>query len=305
MQIVHEAPASFRSSALRPGPLGLIRQAIEDIWSRRRLIQYLVRADIKKKGSDTILGNLWWVVDPLLQMAVYVILFSIIFQRAQPDFPLFLFAAILPWKWFGSSVGDSVTSVVQQERLIKQIQFPKIVLPVATVSAGVVNFAFGLVPLFAILLLLPGHLTPAVLWVPLIALVQFLFTLAVALVASSINVFYRDVGNLTRHVLLLWFYLSPALWSFERFGDQTSEVGRLGIAILHLNPFAILLDAYRTAIYGRVVQEAVAGRVVDRFTPGTTPDLVALGVLGLVSLVLVALAAYLFKRLEPAFAKVL
>ncbi|MBA2254496.1 MAG: ABC transporter permease [Chloroflexi bacterium] len=303
MQFVHEAPVSFRSSALRPGPLGLVAQAVREVWSRRRLIQYLVRADVKKKGSDTLLGNLWWVIDPLLQMVVYVVLFSIIFRRSQPDFPLFLFAAILPWKWFGSSIGDAVTSVVSQERLIKQIQFPKIVLPVASVAAGVVNFAFGQIVLLGLLLLMPGHLSIHVLWIPVIAAVQFLFTLALALLTSAVNVFYRDVGNLTRHVLLLWFYLSPALWSFERFADgQNNDVTRLGVAILRLNPFAILLDAYRTAIYGRVVTGADGS---DTFTPGQVPDLLALGILALISLALVAGATLLFKRLEPAFAKVL
>jgi lipopolysaccharide transport system permease protein len=310
MQIVHEAPVSFRSSALRPGPLGLVAQALHEVWSRRRLIQYLVRADVKKKGSDTILGNLWWVIDPLLQMAVYVILFSIIFQRAQPDFPLFLFAAILPWKWFNSTIGDAVTSVVLQDRLIKQIQFPKIVLPVATVTAGIVNFTFGLLPTMGLLLLMPGHLSINVLWVPVIAAVQFIFTLALSLVVSAVNVFYRDVGNLSRHVLLLWFYLSPALWSFERFEGQGGPITRLGVSILRLNPFAVLLDAYRTVIYGRIVSTTVTGAdgkatVVDTFTPGQPPDLIALGILALASLALLALATLLFKRLEPAFAKVL
>ena len=73
---------------------------------RRRLIRYLVQADIHKKGADTLLGNLWWVLDPLLQMVVYVVLVSVIFDRAVPDYPLFIFAAILPWKWFQSSVQD-------------------------------------------------------------------------------------------------------------------------------------------------------------------------------------------------------
>jgi ABC-type polysaccharide/polyol phosphate export permease len=303
MQIVHEAPVAFRSSAVRPGPVGLVAQAIRETWSRRRLIQYLVRAGVKKKGADTFLGNLWWVVDPVLQMVVYLVLFSIIFQRSQPDFPLFLFAAILPWKWFSSAVGDAVTAVVSHERLIKQIQFPKIVLPVAAVVAGVVNFGFGLGVLFVMAVLMPGHLSLNVLWIPVIAAVQFLFTLALALVASAINVFYRDVGNVTRHVLLLWFYLSPALWSFERFADgQHNDMTRLGVQLLRLNPMAVILEAYRTAIYGKVV---VSPTGADTFTPGQAPDLMALGILALFSIALVGLATLLFKRLEPAFAKVL
>ena len=107
----------------------------------------LIRADLKKKGSDTVLGNLWWVIDPLLQMLVYVVFVTIIFARSTPDYPLFIFAAILPWKWFTSTIYDGITSVVGQERLIKQIQFPKIILPTASTVAGIANFIFGLVAL--------------------------------------------------------------------------------------------------------------------------------------------------------------
>ena len=113
-----------------------MREAIEDVLSRRRLVGYLVRADIKKKGADTFLGNLWWVIDPLLQMLVYVIFVSLIFQRKTPDYPLFVLAAILPWKWFTSSVSDAASAVVGQGQLIKQIQFPKIVLPMASTTAA-------------------------------------------------------------------------------------------------------------------------------------------------------------------------
>ena len=110
MAVVSEAPASFRSSAIRPRPLALIRTGFDELFSRRRLIRYLVQADLKKKGADTLLGNIWWVIDPLLQMLVYVILVSVIFDKTVPggDYPLFIFCAILPWKWFTSSVNDGI-----------------------------------------------------------------------------------------------------------------------------------------------------------------------------------------------------
>src|SRR5665213_1736637 len=110
---------TYRSNAKRRSSIGLILEGWGEIWSRRRLIIYLARADLKKKGSDTVLGNLWWVIDPLLQMMVYVVLVDFIFHKAVPDYPLFIFCAILPWKWFTSSTYDGITSVVGQERLIK------------------------------------------------------------------------------------------------------------------------------------------------------------------------------------------
>ena len=126
MSATTEAPAAFHNAAGRRGPLALLREAIDDIRSRRRLVRYLVQADMRKRGSDTLLGNLWWVIDPLLQMVVYVI-FVAILSRGQgiDDYPLFIFAAILPWKWFTSVLSDAVNSVVGQERLIKQIAVPE------------------------------------------------------------------------------------------------------------------------------------------------------------------------------------
>jgi ABC-type polysaccharide/polyol phosphate export permease len=279
---------AFRSSADSPNPIGLIREAIRESWSRRRLIRYLVQADLKKKGADTLLGNLWWVLDPLLQMAVYVILISVISARPQPAYPLFIFAAILPWKWFTSSINDAIVSVTSKERLIKQLHFPKIVLPFAAAGAGVANFAFGLIALA--LLLVAFYLeraTPTLLLIPVIAVVQFTFTLSLSLVVAAINVFYRDVGNVSRHVLRLWFYLSPALYStaqIQKLADSNPLVGQA----MALNPFAVLFESYRAVIYD-----------------GVLPDWTGLVRLFLVSLVLVALATIVFKRLEPTFAKVL
>jgi ABC-type polysaccharide/polyol phosphate export permease len=254
-----------------------------------------VQADLRKKGSDTLLGNIWWVLDPLLQMAVYVVLVSVIFARSQPDYPLFIFAAILPWKWFTSSVGDSITSIVSQGNLIRQLQFPKIVLPLAATFAGIVNFSFGLIPLLALLVLLyPDRLSATLLLIPLIAFVQLVFTLSLALALAAFNVFLRDVGNIARHVLRLWFYLSPGLYGIEQLGQSNVlESHPWALELLKANPFAILFTAYRAVIYG---------------TPEggpQTPDWAALGVLLAVSVVLVLMAMVVFKRLEPSFAKVL
>lgn len=288
MNVVDEVPTSFQTTARRSRALGLLSEAARETWSRRRLIRYLLHADLRKKGADTLLGNTWWVLDPLLQMAVYVVLVSLIFQRAQPDYPLFIFAAILPWKWFSSSIGDAIGSVVGVERLIKQIKFPKIVLPVAATVAGIVNMTFGLLPLAGLLVLFyADRISPFLVLIPLIAAVQFVFTLALAVLLSAINVFYRDVGNVSRHALRLWFYLSPALYSLDQV-RTFAQLDPLIVRLMTLNPFAVLFEAYRAVIYH-----------------GMAPDWPGLIALFTVSLGLLALTTVLFKRVEPAFAKVL
>jgi ABC-type polysaccharide/polyol phosphate export permease len=304
MAVASEAPASFRSSAIRPRPLALVRQGFIELLSRRRLIRYLVQADLKKKGADTLLGNLWWVIDPLLQMLVYVVLVTVIFARSQVYYPLFIFCAILPWKWFNSSIIDGIGAVVGMERLIKQIAFPKLVLPVASVFSGVVNFFFGMIPLAVLILvfyrtpeLVPATDTEAayfaggihlsLLLIPVVAAVQLLMTLPIAIVLAAINVFYRDVGNLARHVLRLAFYVSPGIYDIATLNHAADKVTAIKAVIL-INPWTTLFTAYRDVIY-----------------KGQAPDWSGLIYLSVVSLVLLALAILFFKRVEPTFAKVL
>jgi ABC-type polysaccharide/polyol phosphate export permease len=285
-----EAPASFRSSSVRPGALDLVVGGVREVLSRRRLISYMIRADLKKKGADTLLGNVWWVIDPLLQMVIYWVLVTIVFNRGVEDYGLFVFAAILPWKWFESTVRDGVNSVTGQERLIKQIYFPKLVLPVSAVGAGVVNFAFGLIPLVGLTLVLySDRLSAWFLLIPVVAAVQFVFSLAVAISVAAVNVFYRDVGNLTRHVMRFWFYLSPVLYGADVVLDSDFAQANPWVAtVFNLNPWTQLIEAYRNLIYY-----------------SAPPDWAALAALAIVSVLLVAGAILLFKRVEPTFAKVL
>ncbi len=274
----------------RPNALRLIVSGLTDIWSRRRLTRYLVQADLSKHGADTVLGNVWWILDPLLQMGVYVVFVTLLVggTRKIEDYPLFVFAAILPWKWFSSAINDSILSVVARERIIKQVHFPKIVLPVAAAVSGIVNFAFGLIPLVAMILLFyRDRLSWTLILIPLVAVVQFAFTLGLSILASAINVFYRDVGNVARHVLRLWFYLSPALYSVEQVNTISASHPEVGV-VFGLNPFTVLFEGYRAVIYD-----------------GRPPSWIGLGILFLVSLMVLAACTYLFKRLEPAFAKVL
>jgi len=294
MSATSEVPAAFRNAAGERGPLRLIGEAISDIRSRQRLVRYLVQADIRRRGTDTVLGNVWWVLDPLLQMVVYVVFVTIIAPRKVPDYPLFIFAAILPWKWFTSSIGDATSSIVGKDQLIKQIQFPKIVLPTAAAVAGIVSFFFGLAALGLLMLFYPDRISPYLVLIPVIASVQFVFTLACAYLVAAGNVFFRDLGNVEGHLMRLWWVLSPGLYSLAALDE-------LGIFQSHpflrtlagANPFAILFEAYRMVIYG-----------TPEGPPGL-PNFASLAVLLVASIGFLGLTTIVFKRLEPNFAKVI
>src|SRR5262245_1282389 len=292
-----DAAATIRQSPSGPSSLTLLRQGITDILSRRRLIRYLVQADMKKRGTDTVLGNLWWILDPLLQLVVYYVFITIIARRPGPDYALFIFAAIVPWKWFSAVITDATTSVVNAERLIRQIAFPKLVLPVSVTTAGVVGFLWGLIPLGGLMLLHWPRISIMLVWFPVIALVQFVFTLAMAILISAANVFFRDLGNALGHALRLWWFLSPGLYSLDNLRNVEFVQRHPIVAdVFALNPFSVLFEAYRAVIYG----------VPDGPQPSAhPPDLAALGALFVASLLLLAICITFFKRVEPEFAKVL
>jgi ABC-type polysaccharide/polyol phosphate export permease len=296
MSATSEVPAAFRHAAGDRGALRLIREGVSDLRSRRRLVRYLVQADIRKRGADTLLGNIWWVLDPLLQMAVYVVFVTIIVPRPTPDYPLFIFAAILPWKWFTATITDSTVSIVGKDQLIKQIQFPKIVLPAASTVAGVVSFGFGLVALGLLMLFYRDRITPYLLLIPVIAAVQFVFTLACSFLVAAGNVFFRDLGNVESHAMRLWWFLSPGLYSLAIL-DSLNIFKEYPIlrTLAGANPFAILFEAYRKVIYGSS----------NPVAPPGLPDFASLTVLLIASLIFLAFTTLVFKRLEPNFAKVI
>jgi ABC-type polysaccharide/polyol phosphate export permease len=269
--------------------LQLLREAGTEVFGRSRLIRYMVAATMKRTHANTLLGQLWWILDPLFTMAIYVVLVQIIFNVDIPDYPLFIFAAILPWKWFDMALSTGAGAVTAREGLIRQIQFPKIVLPVAGVLAATVSFAISLIALGLVYIFFLDRLSWWVLALPLIAAVQFAFALALAIGLAAANTFYRDVQNLLRHVARLWFYASPGLWSLD---EHVLDEGLLR-TILSLNPMAWVLESYRNIIWGTAAGDPAG------------PEFMGLLYTLVVAMVLLIVSIAVFKRTEPAFAKVI
>jgi ABC-type polysaccharide/polyol phosphate export permease len=254
---------------------------------RRRLVWYLTISEIRNKGANSLLGNIWWFLDPALQLFVYFLLVSVIFQQAQPAILLFLGSAILPWKWFSAALASATTSVRSREQVMRQIAFPHIVLPASSVFASVANFMFALVPLGALYLLYPDRLTPWSLAVLPVAVVQFLWTVPIVIALSAVAVFFRDISNFIPHGLRIWFYLSPALFPLEKLqalGDQHPWFG----FFVAINPFTWIFSGYRDALYY-----------------GRSPEWETLGALALASIPATLLSIFFFRRVSPLFVKVL
>ena len=257
-------------------------RTLKDLLYRRELIAYLTIGQLKQAYQNLTLGYLWWFLNPLLWTAVYWLLVVGIFDRGEPNYPLFLLCAILPWRAFVTSIGQAMTCLSGQERLIKQIPFPRAVLPLSVVLANSVNLAFGLIFLVLVAVtVFDVRLTPYVLLLPLIALVQVLLTLGLALALSILAVYFADLQNFMQFFTRIWLYLSPSLYAVERVPVRFRT-------LYMLNPFAPIFTSYRDVLmYGRA------------------PDWFWLGVAALIAVAVLGLGFWYFVREEPRIIKVI
>lgn len=283
------ATQPLRLTVGRPkqGPIGTIVETGQSVIQRRRLLLYLTVAEVRNDGRNSLLGNLWLILDPAIQLAIYYFLVGAVLNRPQPAFALFLFSAILPWRWLSMAIGGSANSVRKKDKVMRQIAFPHIVLPIASLSASSLSFLFGLLPLCCLYLVYPDRLTPWILSFPLIAAVQILWMLPIAILFSALSVFFRDLGNLITHALRIAFYLSPALFSYDRILEVLEQRPPARL-LLDLNPMAWILAAYR-----------------DIFYEGRSADWGALLGVALASVPFTLVSVYLFRRMAPSFPKVL
>ncbi len=268
-------------SLLPAGGLALI-EAMQ--W--RYLILRLARAELRRENARLILGSLWWVADPLLQMLVYSILVGLLLGRTLEDYPLFVLTALMAWKGLASTLGSSCNAVIGNERIVRQLQFPRIVLPLARIMAQGWRFLVALLVQLALMLVLwPDRMTLQLAWLPVLLVVQMVFLLPFAILLSAATVFVRDLANLVRHLLRLGLYLSPVLYGLEVAHERLPQV----IAgAYRLNPLALLLDGYRNVGY-------------DGIPPEPASILLPLGV----GLVLIGPALAWFWHSEQKFGKLL
>jgi ABC-type polysaccharide/polyol phosphate export permease len=218
---------------------------LRTLFRYRLLIRSLVGRDLKARYRGSVLGFFWSFINPLLLMLTYGLVFTHVFPYARPKamapYYLFLFCGILPWTWFQSSLAEASGVLIAGGNLIKKVLFPAEVLPVVTVVANFMHFLFG-TPILLAFLLYEGKLTAYALLLPLPLLVQFLFTLGLALFFSALTVHFRDLRDLLTHILHLWFWGSPILYFY---GDMDGTLR----TVLRLNPMAHIFVSYQEMLF--------------------------------------------------------
>lgn len=221
-----------------------LRARLGEVAAYRELIWNLVLRDLKARYKSSILGYLWSLVNPLLLMIVFTILFKYLLKSEIPNFPVFIIVALLPWNYCATAVSGSVVSITGQSNLIKKVYFPREAIPVAVVIANLINFLLALPAMLAIMAFLNAQFEWVALIFPLIVLTQTIFLLGLGLFLSCLNVFFRDTEVIMEVLLMAWFFLTPI---FYRLSDIVDA--RLARVVRWVNPMASLVDFYRDIFY--------------------------------------------------------
>jgi lipopolysaccharide transport system permease protein len=220
--------------------------ALRDWWTYRELLYFLIWRDVKIRYKQTLLGAAWAIIQPLLTMLIFTLIFS---KVAKIDsngipYPVFAFAALLPWTFFANGITTSGNSIVGNAHLITKVYFPRMIIPVAAVCAGLVDLAVAFPMLVALMFYYHTGVTVNLLLLPPLVLLTTILAIAVGTWLSAVNVQYRDVKFLIPFIVQIWMYLSPVAY-------PASVIPARWRIIYSLNPFVGIIAGFRSALFGQ------------------------------------------------------
>ena len=256
------------------------------LFRYRGLVQSLVARELKARYRGSVLGFLWSFINPLLLLAIYSFIFTTIMPnrtKGLQPYALFMLCGILPWTWFSASLTEASGSLIAGGNLIKKVLFPAEVLPIVSVLANMLHFFLAL-PIVAAVLIAYRHWPDAagLAWLPLVVLVQLVFTTGLALALAALTVHFRDIRDILANVLMLWFFSTPIIYAWYQ------EEMLPYLRFFNLNPFTHLAVSYQEIL----------------FFPGAYDHWRWLLALGVVSVGVFLAGYWLFDRLRDSFAEV-
>jgi len=268
--------------AIRPAR-GWTSLDLHELWHYRELLAFLIWRDIKVRYKQTALGAAWAILQPVFSMLVFSLFFGRLAKVPSDGipYPVFSYCALLPWQLFSYALTESSNSVVANERLVSKIYFPRLVIPIAAVLAGLVDFAIAFSVLIVLMLQYGIAPTWTIITLPAFVLLAILTALAVGLWLSALNVQYRDVRYTVSFLTQIWLFLSPVAY-------PSSLVPERWRPLYGLNPMAGVVEGFRWALVGKTP------------APGAM-----LAVSVLMVLVLLAGGLFYFRRMENSFADVI
>lgn len=275
------APTSSEVTVIRPSR-GWVSLQLEEIWRYRELLFFLIWRDVKVRYKQTALGAAWAIIQPLFAMIIFTVFFGRLAKVPSDGipYPLFSYAALLPWSLFAYALTESSNSVVANERLITKVYFPRLVIPLASVLSGLVDFAIAFLIVIGMMAWYRVPPTVAMLALPLFLLLTLITALAVGLWLSALNVQYRDVRYTVAFIVQLWMFASPVAYS-------STLVPARWRPFYGLNPMAGVIDGFRWALLGKT----------------SAPGAMLTVSIAVVLMILVG-GLYYYRRMEKSFADV-
>ncbi len=252
----------------------------KEIYDYREMIFSLVRKELRGRYKGSVLGFLWTFINPLLQLVVYTLVFSVILRAGIEKFYLYLFVALIPWMFFSGSITGGAACIMTQKDMVKKIYFPREVLPIAYVTSNFVNMLFCFIVIFLVVFIDGNGLQlKAVLCLPIIMLVEYTMALGMAMIVSALNVYFRDLEYILGIVTMAWMYMTPIMYSVDMIPERLRP-------LFNMNPMTPIIVAYRNVLYDNTVPQ------LSTLTHGF--------VLGLIVLVL---GFVIFRKLQRGFAE--
>lgn len=254
---------------------------LKELWEYRELLYFLAWRDVKIRYKQTVLGVAWAVLQPLLTMLMFWVLFGRLagIKSDGIPYPIFAFAALLLWTFFSNAVTTSSNSLVGSSNLITKVYFPRMVIPMASVGAGLLDLLIS----FPLLVVLGLYYGVALRWTlfmtPVIVLLTMLLAVGVGMWLSALNVKYRDVRFAVPFVVQLWLFASPIIYPSSMLPGKWRW-------LLRLNPLTGIIEGFRASLFGRQF------------------DWAALSVSATITLAVLVCSAYAFRRVERSFADI-
>jgi lipopolysaccharide transport system permease protein len=260
---------------------GWVPLNLRDLWNYRELAYFLTWRNIKVRYKQSVLGILWAIIKPFLTMVVFAVIFGGLLNIPSDGvpYPIFSYAATLPWELFAASLTAVGGSMVASGNMISKIYFPRIILPISSVLSNLVDFAIGFVILIGMMIFYKIPLTVNVLWTIPFILLAMITALGVGLWLAALMVRYRDIGYITGFLTTLWFYLSPVIISTNTIPDKY----RL---LYSLNPMAGVIMGFRYSLLGVAFPIPIYGMLASAG----------------ISVVILISGLYYFRRMEKDFA---
>ncbi|MEA5593352.1 ABC transporter permease [Rivularia sp. UHCC 0363] len=241
------------------------------------LLRELVNRDIKLLYKRSVLGIAWTLINPLLQLAVFAFVFQLVLPVNVPHYSSFVFTGLLVWNWFQSSIFQATGVIINSRPLIRQPGFPTPILPVVTVTTGLIHFILAL-PVLIIFILIDGiQLTPLILFLPILQALQFALTVTISYLLAALNVTFRDTQHTIGVLIQLFFYLTPIFYDITAVPESYRS-------LYLINPMANIVTAYR-----------------DILINGTQPNWLALLLLAVSISVILPVGYFYFKRQSARF----